>query len=507
MPRSRVFGSLALSAVSVSVLALTIPGCKHKPSSNHHDSPAPSTVPSSAKNDPDFHPLHPGHRNQRDPKGGFLPALLAPAPAMIAAFKAAVFDSLPEEVKLVALKAENGHCGLLDLGLDTQVVLDCFSDDYSMVPNAAVPVIGGEDLKSLRQKRQLPAVVDHRKDGTEGVIMNQGKSAACTAFSLTGAADHAAAHFLGQAPTLSPMHAWARYHQPSMKLAENDNVNKGLTDMADFPFDSKLAQEWMHSEKRPDPGQLHSADQKALVEITNITRLDVGSMTEIKSALAAGQDVWFSIKGAHGLMHPKKNSDGESMVGDWDYRKASSKGGHAILLSGYEDTPKGTFYLIHNSWGPKWGTEGYAWIWEKTLKTNIGDAYVVQVHPTENSHPKRVPSIHKFSSCTTGLAPDATTTQCVPACGDGGPRVNGVCPAAGQCPDGWVNLDGKCELSAPLMNKTLSNGTKVTCGISGCTYVVPNGQSSCSSSDGCTISCAAPRFMLGTGPRGLACNG
>jgi hypothetical protein len=231
-------------------------------------------------------------------------------------------------------------------------------------------------------------------------------------------------------------------------------------------------------------------------------------MSEIKAALAAGQDVWFAIKAAHGLMKPKKTSDGESMVNDFDYRKAgSSKGGHAVLLSGYEDTPKGTFYLIHNSWGTKWGTDGYAWIWEKTLRTNLAEAFVLQVRPTSLAKVKRAPSIHKFSSCGAGLAPDATTTQCVPPCGDGGPRVNGVCPTAGQCPENEVNLYGKCELAAPTINKTLSDGTKVACGLSGCTYIVPPGKASCSGSQPCTISCASPRYMLGSGARGLACNG
>jgi hypothetical protein len=510
MPHSRIVRPRVFTAASVSALVLAAAaatGCKSRGS--HHDSPPPSPAPapSNANNDPPFHPLHPSHLNQSNGKGGFNPPLPAPPPSAIAALKATIFDVLPEEIKLAALKAENGHCGEFEVGGE-KLFLDCMTEDYGKVAGAAHPVASAEELKSLRGQHNLPAVVDHRKDNTEGVIMNQGRSSACTAFSLTAAVDHAAAHFLGQAPTLSPMHAWARYHTASMKLAEDHNVNRGLSEMKDFPFDARLANEWMKNEKRPDPHEVRRADEKALFEITNFTRLDPGNMSEIKAALAAGQDVWFAIKAAHGLMKPKKNSDGESMVPDFDFRKLPNfKGGHALLLSGYEDTPKGTFYLIHNSWGPKWGTDGYAWIWEKTLHTNIAEAYVLQVHPTELAHVKRAPAVHAFSNCTSGLSPDATTTQCVPPCSDGGPRVNGVCPTAGQCPDGQVNLDGKCEVSGPAMSKTLSDGTKVTCGLSGCTYVVPSGQSSCTSADGCTISCAAPRYMLGSGPRGLTCNG
>jgi hypothetical protein len=444
--------------------------------------------------------------NQRDPKGGFVSARTAPPPEGTPPQKLTSFDTPPEEAKAPEPKAENGHCGEIDLGGGDKVVLDCMTDDYGVVAGAAKPAITGEEAGSFRSHRKLPSVVDHRKDGTEGPVLSQGKSGTCTAFSLVGAVDHAVAHSMGHAPSLSPMHAWARYHKPLMNLAENDNLGKGLTDLANFAFDAKLANEWQHGH-RVDGALLRRADEKSLVEITNITRIEPTNMGEIRSVLASGQDVWFSIKGAHGLQHPKKNADGESVVGDFDYRKSGSRGGHAILLSGYEETPKGTFYLIHNSWGPKWGTEGYAWIWEKTLRNNINEAYVVQAQPTDLAHAHHPPASHRFSSCRSGLAPDAITTQCVPTCSDGGPRVNGVCPTAGQCPDGEVNLVGKCELSAPALAKTLSNGIKVSCGLSGCTYVVPNGQESCSSEKGCTISCAAPRFMLGSGPRGLACNG
>jgi hypothetical protein len=444
--------------------------------------------------------------NQRGPNGGFIPARHPEPPAAAVAYKPAVIDTVPEEVKLPPLKEEDGHCGELELEGGEKVVLDCITDDYSMVAGAAKTVAKGGDLESFRKHGKLPSVVDHRKDGTEGPVLAQGKTPACTAFSLVGAANHAAAHYFGHPANLSPMHAWARYHTPLMNLAERDNLGRGLTDFATFPFDPKLANEWKRG-GHVDHDRLRNADAHSIVEITNITRLDGGSMTEIKSALAAGQDIWFSMKVAGVLQRPKKNADGESMIGHADSHAARGRGGHAIVLAGYEDTPHGTFYLIHNSWGPRWGTDGYAWIWEKTLRANLQEAFVLQVRPVEGAHSRRPPAAHKYSTCGGGLAPDAITAQCVPRCADNGPRVNGVCPTSGQCPEGEVNLDGRCELAAPMMDKTMSDGVKVTCGLSGCTYVVPSGQEGCEGSKSCTISCASPRFMLGSGPHGLACNG
>ncbi len=502
---------LAHPAASLAVLlpaslALGMLACK-APWSSSDAGPAPSA---SAKRlaDDGYRPAHPGHVKQRDAKGGFMIPRSAPAPRHSPVFATTVFDGVPADVKLDPLKSENGHCGELDLGGGQKVVLDCLTDDYGMVPGAARSVLNGDDLALLRRHGKLPPTVDHRKDGTEGEILDQGGSLTCTSFSLAAAADHAAAHFLGQPPNLSPMHAWARYHAPKMGLADMDNVGKGLADLDTFPFDSKLANAWQKGQARVDPNVLRRADSKALIDITNITRLENGNLTEIKSALAAGQDVWFALKAAHGIQHTKKNKDGESVVPNFDWRTMPStqRGGHAIVLAGYQDGPQGTYYLIHNSWGKKWGTGGYAWMWEKTLKTNIADAYVLQVRPTDLARSGAVPAIHKYMTCEAGLAPDAVTTECVPPCSDNGPRVNGVCPTAGQCPDGEVNLDGNCEISGPSIDKTLSNGVKVTCGLSGCTYVVPNGQASCTSVT-CAISCAAPRFMLGSGANGLTCDG
>jgi hypothetical protein len=462
-----------------------------------------------AKDDPadDFKPLHPGFANQRDPKGGFYGPTAPPAPTKASEIQPIAFNMAPAEIKLTPVKDVDGHCGEIEVGGE-KVFLDCMTDDYGTVAGAAKSVMGAEDVAGIRSKRKLPEVVDHRKDGTEGPVMSQGRTSACTSFSLVAAADHAAARFLGHPGDLSPMHAWARYHSPRMSLADSDNVGKGLTDLTNLAFDPKLANAWQHG-KRVEPGLIRKADSQALVDITNITRLDSGDMREIKSALAAGQDIWFSIKAAHGLQKTKKEADGESMVSHFDYRSmpTSQRSAHALVLAGYEVTPKGTFFLIHNSWGPKWGTDGYAWIWEKTLRANISDAYVLQVHPTALAHAKRPSHAHKFSVCRAGLVPDAATTQCVPACGDHGPRVNGVCPTAGQCPDGEVNLYGKCELSAPILDKTMSNGVKMTCGLSGCVYAVPNGTASCTQAKGCEVSCAAPRFMLESGSRGLACSG
>jgi hypothetical protein len=50
---------------------------------------------------------------------------------------------------------------------------------------------------------------------------------------------------------------------------------------------------------------------------------------------------------------------------------------HAVTLEGYRWTPNGREFLFHNSWGPGWGRNGYAWMSEVMIRTHLGNAYRV----------------------------------------------------------------------------------------------------------------------------------
>ena len=274
------------------------------------------------------------------------------------------------------------------------------------------------------------------------------------------------------------MHAWARYHSPKMALAENDNVGQRPDRPRDPPVGRQARDGVAARRARPSRGSYRSRG-RALARRDHQHHAPRRRQHE-RDQVGAGVGSGRLVRDSRRHRHEEAEEERRRRVDDPALRLAcetsgTSRSGHAIVLAGYEDTPHGTFYLVHNSWGTKWGTDGYAWMWEKTLRANLAEAFVLQVRPVEGARVRHSAPAHKFSNCSAGLAPDAMTTQCVPTCPDGGPRVNGVCPTAGQCPDGEVNLDGKCELSAPDLNKTLSNGVKVSCGLSGCTYVVPNG--------------------------------
>ena len=465
----------------------------------------PPTAASSAHARAKFRPRHPAHVDQADASGGFVPARQPPPPAGATVARPQVDLVAPPAAQKLALpKAEKGHCGTITVAGST-FALDCMHEGYGKVESAATPLIQHDEmLMGGAAPRTFPAVVDHRHDNTEGPVLNQGNTLACTSFSLAAAVNHALARYLGHPGDVSPMHSWARYHKPDMAMADQVNIGHGLAATTDVPFDETLARRWQEGTATPDASLLTRADAKSVVDIQHVTAL-TRFPADIKSALAGGQDVWFTLKAAHNLQKLAGKA-GAMVVPDYDYRTVpkSESMGHAIVLSGYRETKDGTFYLIHNSWGEKWGDGGYAYIQEKTLQKNLGVAYVVEAHPHADVPVQRAPANHTMTHCDGNLAPDSVTSQCVPRCGDGSPRHNGVCAVASHCPAGRVNLSGECVVAAPHYKGTV-RGIRIACAPAGCSYEVPSGTAGCAESRGCHLSCAAPRFRIGHGPRGAIC--
>jgi hypothetical protein len=412
-------------------------------------------------------------------------------------------------------------CGTANVGGEL-FLLDCMTPQYAVVPDASQYVVRRQAFNASPAHEgadALPDVVDHRADGSEGVVRNQGPVGACTAFSLSTAIDHAMASVGGSPGNVSVMQVWARYHYPSMGDAVDGNRGKSLNSESAWPYDKKEACRYysgpycdcgaildVQCQQPVDSTKLAQVDGTQSVQITNITRLPDGEIGDIKGALAKGQDVWFAMWVDDSFQSVKGSP---AIVPDGDFRGGS---GHAMVLAGYKTQANGTYFLIHNSWGTKWGDNGYAWIHEKTLKTNLRYAYLVEVStPSGGDKPNKpgepTPPAQNPGDCPPGLVPDSGIPVCLAPCPDGSPRHFNTCPApSSQCPAGKVNIFGFC-VTAPKQGfgQDASTGVKHACGAGGCTYVVPKGSAGCTGPV-CVKSCPAPKYLLTAGPLGLGCS-
>jgi hypothetical protein len=176
------------------------------------------------------------------------------------------------------------------------------------------------------------------------------------------------------------------------------------------------------------------------------------------------------------------------------------------LLAGYVHFPRETYFLAHNSWGPRWGDGGYAWLHEATLRTWMREAVAVDAEPLALGPGGRPARSRGETTCAGGLVIDSVRGACSPACPDGSPRHDGVCPVAGQCPGAYVNLTGACVLAAPAVTGTdPDTGVSWRCGPGGCSYDLPRASDPTCSGNACKASCPAPDFHLARMASSLVC--
>jgi hypothetical protein len=365
---------------------------------------------------------------------------------------------------------------------------------------------------------QLPSVVDHRADGTEGPVRKQ-TGPECTAFALTAAFDHAYSRWTGTPGAFSVMQVWARYDRLNEHDAVDNNVGDYLADEVDWPYDGGEATSWLPCPKTPgngkqapcgvpvDRAKLASLDARPVAEISQIEAIPTSELDVVREKLAAGQDVTVAVRLPSFALAGTPGS--RYIVGVPPNGPATPpKIGHQILLAGYATLPVGTYYLVHNSWGTGWGDGGYAWIHQELLQKywNSNLVVVADVEPVQVAKLRDRANGGLVAACPEGQVPDSISGMCAKACRDGSPRHNDACPVDGQCPTGQVNLTGECLLAAPARSKGIDPASHVrwSCGAAGCAYWMPRGQLGCTQGE-CSVSCPAPDFRVATTDKGLVC--
>ncbi len=317
--------------------------------------------------------------------------------------------------------------------------------------------LGGGAVRASDAPQAFPDAVDHRLSGTEGPIKDQGDVGNCTAFALSAVLDNSLRR-AGQNVTTSPEHVWAHYGVPTMEDAATGNVNRGITTFEAWPYSGREACE-LSKDSMDDCGAAYNvmpntATRDAALQqhyqtaeasnghkVISYEELSVApvNVDEIVATLASGADLWvaFHIDSTSWVNRKMQNF----VIPDW----STPDGGHAVALSGYRNTPQGKQFLIHNSWGPRWGDAGYAWVSQAMVQKWLHLAYKVRTDvdgtaqqpavaptpgvPTAPPAPPTPPAKPKTDEdCTGEQVMDSVTSTCAVICTDQSRPANGQCP-------------------------------------------------------------------------------
>jgi len=305
----------------------------------------------------------------------------------------------------------------------------------------------------VRGHSALPDMVDHRLNGTEGPIKDQGSVGACTAFALSSTFDNSLRRAQKNI-TSSPHHLWSRYAVPTMEDAAAGNLNRGVTTHEVLPYSGKEACMLMKDSTdecglaynvRPNTAssdsalmaKIQRADANGGHRIVAFEELQVGppNIEELVAVLASGADLWtaFHIDSTAFTNRRMQNF----VVPDW----LIPDGGHAMTMSGYRKVNGQYQFLLHNSWGVSWGDQGYAWVSQAMVQRFLHLAYKIKTDADPGGNTPVLPRTDE--DCRADQVIDAVTRTCVAVC------ANGARPSNGQCansqpvgPSGWPSIPG-----------------------------------------------------------------
>jgi Papain family cysteine protease len=354
-------------------------------------------------------------------------------------------------VDVAALQSIQGlvKCAPKLMAPDTWITLDCGQHQAVTKAFAFTPPTGNF------LTGPLPPDVDHRVTGVEGPVKNQGAVGACTAFSLSTAMDNAVRR-LGRQEVVAPLHVWSKYAVPVMGVAGDRTVDENVTTEDIWPYDPakacKLLRVPFDSCGRAyrvssgtgafDPqlrAEQAAADMRGRYRLAAVEQLRTqpANVQELAAVLAGGDDVWASF------WVDSEAWQGRGMVNGVipDYVQREDEG-HAVVLAGYRTVNGAKQFLIHNSWGERWGDRGYGWISEAMVVRHLRSAYKIRI--AEAGAPGLPKADPGGGGCSGGQVRDLVLGTCAAVCPSGSAPAAGVClpaavpglPAPGQPPGG-----------------------------------------------------------------------
>lgn len=338
--------------------------------------------------------------------------------------------------KLQALKARKAFCAPEEMAPGVWVKFDCGPEvRIARAKPLRLVNLGGHNRQFIGNGEgpvgPLPTAVDLRAMDLDGPIKDQKEVGACTAFSLSSVMD-SAIRKLGHQQTVSALHVWSNYGIPTMGNAGDGNVDGMITLDESWPYDPAKACKFMQ-DRHDDCGEIYDVTpgsaKNDTVLVSEKQRADQGGRfrleaveefsypanpDEMAAVLAGGDAIWIAFSVDTQAWRAR-----DGVVADYS---VTERAGHAVALIGYRPHGKGRQFLIHNSWGPRWGQGGYAWMSDEMIRRHTRSAYKIRV--SDGSTPPPQPSA---DGCPAGQIRDVVRGICAPICPSGSAPAAGVC--------------------------------------------------------------------------------
>ncbi|MDO6440045.1 C1 family peptidase [Cyclobacterium sp. 1_MG-2023] len=136
--------------------------------------------------------------------------------------------------------------------------------------------------------------------------------------------------------------------------------SSGVSTIEDFPYSE------FECSSKPNQTVKQKAKNYAIAEWR---RVNFSDDIEVKSQLNSGFPIVIGMRVDQGFENLGMNQIYTNPSGQ-------EKGGHAMVVTGYDDSKKA--YKILNSWSTNFGTNGYAWVSYSAFKARVREAYSSQ---------------------------------------------------------------------------------------------------------------------------------
>lgn len=330
----------------------------------------------------------------------------------------------------------------IDVGALLTAVSSC--PPVEVAPNVWVPIPCANALPKppidaptvdLSSPAIAPLAVDLRARGLDGPVKDQAQVGVCYAFALTTALESSLRR-QGRGDVLSPLHVIAADAWDDLWRSK---PNEAIAPELAWPYDPVKACRFEHGSDtceraygvqtgswQSDPALVAERARARSFGVAftgRAQKLKGDVVGSIVAAVASGRPVYTDV-GIDSVAWGWRGVQGGVLP---EYERAD-RGGHAVVIVAYRTTPMGRQFLLHNSWGPKWGEAGYAWMSEAGLRKHLMEAYLVDATiaggPTVVPPPAPPPVA---SGCAAGTVLDVGTGKCAPRC------KSGLAPLLGQC--------------------------------------------------------------------------